>query len=87
MEAREGMSTPARATAHWRERVGQRIGASVCPERLALGLFRAINTRRASVETQTGANARIDRAGGVKPRLSCSGRSARGAYRVTCGGL
>ncbi|WP_333830994.1 hypothetical protein [Pararhodobacter sp.] len=37
---------PGRATAHWRQRVGQRIGASVCPELLALGLFWAIDTRR-----------------------------------------
>lgn len=31
------------ATAHWRERVRERIGPSICPERLAAALFRAID--------------------------------------------
>lgn len=40
------MKRGVKVTAHWRQRVGQRIGPTVCPELLARALFWAIDARR-----------------------------------------
>lgn len=37
------MNRAIKVTAHWRQRVGQRIGATVCPDLLARALFWAID--------------------------------------------
>lgn len=40
------MNRAGKITAHWRQRVRQRIGRAVCPDLLALGLFWAIDAHR-----------------------------------------
>ena len=48
------MSGAVRITAHWRERVAQRIGPHVCPDSLARGIWQAIDAQRGDLVAYVG---------------------------------